>query len=165
MSAGENTALLGAGGGGVPPSPQQYQQPQYSTGYDPNCMQPPSPSVAPQYGYDPNYYGEGGYQQGPPPMVYPPEAYVPPPSTVIIQTIEYGESPQLVSCQYCGSQGFSETAPTPGLLTYLFAGGLCLCGCWLGCCFIPFCVRDLQDTEHRCRSCGRVVGIHKKIRT
>jgi len=88
----ENTSLLGGGGvgvGGVAGPPPMVQQ-QY-TGYDPNYAQQQAPLPPPppqQYGgYDPNYYG--GYQQ--PPSMYPPEAYVPPPTIAIIQSVELGD--------------------------------------------------------------------------
>ena len=47
----------------------------------------------------------------------------------------------------------TEATYRPGLLTWLIAGGVCLVGCWLGCCLIPFCIDGVQDVEHRFVCC------------
>lgn len=35
--------------------------------------------------------------------------------------------------------------------------------CVFGCCFVPFCVYELQDIEHFCPNCRRILGVYRRI--
>merc|ERR1712004_154983 len=74
----------------------------------------------------------------------------------------FQEYPANITCQYCRQQITTTTTKENGLLTWLACGGICLFGCWLGCCLIPFCVDGCEDTIHECGSCKRNVGVKKQ---
>lgn len=84
---------------------------------------PPEPSAYPnlQAGQQPPQY------QAPPPAGFAPQ---PPPvaATVIVGAVPMGQDPQQMNCPACHSNVITETSPTPGLLTYLISGVLCLFG-------------------------------------
>lgn len=42
--------------------------------------------------------------------------------------------------------------------TYLWAGGICIVGCWAGCCLAPFLMNDFKQPVHTCTNCGRMAG-------
>jgi lipopolysaccharide-induced tumor necrosis factor-alpha factor len=94
---------------------------------------------------------------GHPPPAYPQATYQQPPAIVTINK-RWTEIPENHVCQWCGVQGITTTERVPGLLTYLASGAICLVGCWLGCCLVPFCVDSCQDVEHYCPSCRQLVG-------
>ncbi|XP_045849565.1 lITAF domain-containing protein isoform X2 [Meles meles] len=56
-------------------------------------------------------------------------------------------------CQYCGNYVITVTTPVPGVLTWMLCTGLFVFGCFLGCCFLPFCVDGLMDVKHTCPVC------------
>ena len=73
--------------------------------------------------------------------------------------------PVLCTCTFCGYNGPTRVElingnllhPTLvfahillGTLTWLSAGAICLFGCWLGCCLIPFAIDGCKDVEHYC---------------
>lgn len=66
--------------------------------------------------------------------------------------------PQVASCSRCRTQGVTNVKYVPGMCTWLSCAGICLIGCYLGCCFIPFCIDSLQDCTHHCTSCGELLG-------
>jgi len=76
---------------------------------------------------------------------------------------EWGIIPQQCTCQFCGENVITRTRLKPGLLAWISAGFLCLFGCFLGCCLIPFCVDAFQDVEHQCPHCHRIVGIGYRL--
>ena len=53
-------------------------------------------------------------------------------------------SPTRCKCPNCRQEVVSRVDYEPGGLTWLISGILCLFGCWLGCCLIPFCVDDCK---------------------
>ncbi|CBY36136.1 unnamed protein product [Oikopleura dioica] len=111
-----------------------------------------------------------GYAPQPAPQIQQP-CFGTAPTTVIIQqqgapTIinqRFGNQPQHCICPHCQHQGVSKTHHESGLGTWLAAGGICLFGCWLGCCLVPFCLNDLQDTVHKCENCRKVIRVKKLI--
>jgi lipopolysaccharide-induced tumor necrosis factor-alpha factor len=80
------------------------------------------------------------------------------PAPVVVIRNAIGPYPQQVKCSQCGIDVITETHETPGLLTYLLSGGLCLIGCWFGCCLIPFCITECQDIIHQCPNCKKYLG-------
>ncbi|KAL6065287.1 LITAF domain-containing protein [Balamuthia mandrillaris] len=110
------------------------------------------------------------YQQQQPPQQqggYPPQAppagfYQGPPAAVTINK-RFNELPEMHVCQWCGTQGVTNTENVPGLITYASAGVICLVGGWLGCFLIPFCIDSCQDVEHFCPSCRQLVGKYQRL--
>ena len=92
--------------------------------------------------------------QNPPPFTQEPVG-----TTVIyeIPALQLTRYPTSTVCSNCSNHVQTVVEPTPGLLTYMLAGGLCLVGCWFGCCLIPFCMDSVKDFEHRCPNCNAMV--------
>ena len=51
-----------------------------------------------------------------------------------------------------------RTQSESGILAWALCGGLCLVGCWLGCCLIPFFVDSVQEVTHSCPACNMTLG-------
>ena len=83
---------------------------------------------------------------------------------IIVVQPEFGPCSKFITCPNCQASISTSLEYYPGCLTYLLSGGICVFGCWLGCCLIPFCVNDVQDVKHTCPSCTHFVGIYKRIR-
>uniref|UniRef100_T1JEX8 LITAF domain-containing protein n=1 Tax=Strigamia maritima TaxID=126957 RepID=T1JEX8_STRMM len=88
-----------------------------------------------------------------------------PGATVIITSpgIMFGPRPVNLQCPHCGAQVVTQTVAQNGLITWLVCGALCLFGCSLGCCLIPFCVPELQDVDHTCPNCKNMLGSYRRF--
>ncbi|XP_052615389.1 lITAF domain-containing protein isoform X3 [Peromyscus californicus insignis] len=71
--------------------------------------------------------------------------------------------PMQTICPFCGSHIITVTTPVPGILTWLLCSGLFIFGCFLGCCFLPFCVRSLMDVRHSCPVCHQEIFHHHRL--
>lgn len=120
---------------------------------------PPPPGYAPVATTAPYTQQPGG----PPP---PPMGYVQQPSTIIItnQPIKlHSRHPVLVTCQHCHQTVTTQPRSEIGTVTWLACGAMILFGFWLGCCLIPFCIPDLQDTYHECPNCKKVIDVYRPL--
>lgn len=66
-------------------------------------------------------------------------------------------------CELCGKPGPTIIEHKVGLLAWLGAALVCMSGCSMGCCFIPFCMDSCLDVHHRCSSCRQPLTTYKKI--
>ncbi|XP_028402684.1 lipopolysaccharide-induced tumor necrosis factor-alpha factor homolog [Dendronephthya gigantea] len=86
---------------------------------------------------------------------------------VMVQTVMtplmFGPTPINMVCSHCGAQIVTATSYEPGILTWLFCGGIAVVGCWLGCCLIPFCIDDIKDCRHTCPNCQNFLGVYRRI--
>ncbi|XP_040829877.1 LITAF domain-containing protein isoform X1 [Ochotona curzoniae] len=71
--------------------------------------------------------------------------------------------PMRTLCPYCGNYVMTRTTPVPGILSWVLCIGLCVFGCFLGCCLIPFCVRSLMDVKHTCPVCRQTLFHHRRL--
>ncbi|KAJ3044243.1 hypothetical protein HK097_001550, partial [Rhizophlyctis rosea] len=85
------------------------------------------------------------------------------PAAQFLQANWFGRSAQRVICPNCNHEVTTKAKLEDGLCVWLSAGACLAVGCWLGCCFIPFCVDELKDVEHHCPNCNALVGKNKKI--
>ncbi|XP_061177376.1 lipopolysaccharide-induced tumor necrosis factor-alpha factor homolog [Saccostrea echinata] len=134
--------------------------PPYQTFPQPGQQVPPSsyPAQAPpKYEPGPTSYPQnpGSYQQGTPVVTSQPVVY--------LQDQSFNTFSKPMVCPYCSSQISTSVEYESGALTWLSAGILCIFGCWLGCCLIPFCMPDLQDVKHTCPNCNKLVGVYRRI--
>ncbi|CAF1229344.1 unnamed protein product [Didymodactylos carnosus] len=81
----------------------------------------------------------------------------------MVPMVILGDMPVSCNCGNCHASIITRTERTAGILTWLICGGLALFGCWLGCCLIPFCIGELQDTQHFCPNCAALIGTHKRM--
>ncbi|EFO18255.2 hypothetical protein LOAG_10240 [Loa loa] len=82
---------------------------------------------------------------------------------VIVGVPVFGPRSCTMTCPSCNKAIVTETHTHAGLLAFTICGILLLFGCWLGCCLIPFCVRDCLDVNHICPNCKILLGFYKKI--
>ena len=75
----------------------------------------------------------------------------------------FGRHPANITCPTHGTPSTTNISHEVGLGTWAICCGLCLVGCDLGCCFIPFCISDAKDVKHHCGNCGRYVGERKLL--
>lgn len=72
--------------------------------------------------------------------------------------------PAMVDCPYCGRRALTSIEHKAGLVTFAVCVGMCLVpALQLGCCLLPFCVDTMQDVEHRCGACGRMVSTYERL--
>jgi lipopolysaccharide-induced tumor necrosis factor-alpha factor len=74
-----------------------------------------------------------------------------------------GEKPVQCTCTKCHTLILTRVHQTPGLLPWILFIILILLGCWLGCCLIPFCISDIQNTQHYCPNCKTLLGEYRPI--
>lgn len=74
-----------------------------------------------------------------------------------------GEGPQRLTCPACGYSVETRVKKENGAATWLAAFGLCLVGCWAGCCVVPFFVRRLKDSRHECPECDEWLGTCPRV--
>ncbi|GAU95093.1 hypothetical protein RvY_06770 [Ramazzottius varieornatus] len=84
-------------------------------------------------------------------------------TTTTLLTPQTSPDPCHVTCPSCHQHVTSLTEFEKGSLAWLIAGGLCLVGCWLGCCLIPFCVKSAQDVIHKCPNCNAFLGRYRRL--
>lgn len=126
--------------------------------YTPRGSDPPvqmrdniKPTAPPPMGFRP---AGDQHNQGQPIVIY---------SNTTMQAVQFGPYPMRYTCPHCGAHVMTETHSTPGALTYILSGALCLLAGVFLCCFIPCCVRECKDIEHRCPNCQHKLGLFKRI--
>lgn len=147
-----------------------------SSNNPPHPNEPPPPYSYPQLpmpgaiqnqpkGYTNNY---SAGPSAPPPGIQYDDTQAPKPTVIYanatITTAGFGPYPQRFTCPSCNAHVMTETQSTPGLLTYILSGTLCVLAGWFPCCcLIPCCVRECKDIEHRCPNCQHKLGLYKRI--
>ena len=78
-------------------------------------------------------------------------------------SISFNEKPIQCICTHCHSSILTHVERSSGLLVWLLCCILVLFGCWLGCCLVPFCIRDIQNTQHYCPNCRAFLGEYRPL--
>ncbi|XP_019324098.2 lITAF domain-containing protein [Panthera pardus] len=110
----------------------------------------------------------------PPPGPWPPRVQGPPPIYVqgppAIHPALFTRMPRMGPaipvqsiCHYCGNRIITVTTLVPGVLTWLLCTGLFVFGCFLGCCFLPFCMDSLMDVKHTCPVCQQELFCYHRL--
>ncbi|XP_013397753.1 cell death-inducing p53-target protein 1 homolog isoform X1 [Lingula anatina] len=144
--------------GGYPPAQGGY--PQGQPGYQPPPGQPGGYGPPPQGAYPQQ---GGGYPAGYSTQTTTVIASQPPTTTVIVAQTSFGPRSRSMQCPYCQAHITTSVNYHSGGLTWLIAGLICIFGCWLGCCLIPFCIDDMQDATHSCPNCNRTLGTYHRL--
>ncbi|XP_002739641.1 lipopolysaccharide-induced tumor necrosis factor-alpha factor homolog [Saccoglossus kowalevskii] len=116
---------------------------------DQNRAPPPPPTY--------NEAVPGGVQAQPQPVTVQPAV------TVISAGIRYTQVPVSQECPHCHNTIVTTVTYENGTVTYLAAGIVCLVGCWMGCCLIPFCIDACKDAVHCCPNCNIVLGKYSQM--
>ncbi|CAF0992733.1 unnamed protein product [Adineta ricciae] len=87
-----------------------------------------------------------------------------PSDSIVISVPEvFDHDPTSCLCWNCHQRIVTRTEKKIGYLPWIICMAIgCLC-CWLGCCLIPFCIRDLKDTEHYCPNCGTFLAQKRRV--
>jgi lipopolysaccharide-induced tumor necrosis factor-alpha factor len=93
----------------------------------------------------------------------PNETMLNPHEVQINPVIRLSDKPMQCTCANCRSSIITHVKKTPGLLVWIISFILILFGCWLGCCLIPFCIGDIQNTQHFCPNCKAFIGEYRPI--
>ena len=94
-------------------------------------------------------------------MTQQPQSQQQAPTTIYVSNRAFGKFPVQVTCPNCKASIETRVDSHTGIIQWLTAGGICLIGCWLGCCLIPLCVDDWRDVDHFCPNCNALVGRYK----
>jgi len=71
---------------------------------------------------------------------------------------DMGRSPvQLNDCPFCHESGITRVKDYMDINSWLFAGCCCVWG-FVPCGCLPFCMKNMQTSEQRCRHCNNIVG-------
>jgi len=62
-----------------------------------------------------------------------------------------------ITCGHCKAAIVTKTEYCVGSMVWLICALLIICGCWLGCCLIPFGIDSLKDVEHSCPNCKQKI--------
>ena len=73
------------------------------------------------------------------------------------------DHPIEITCHDCGKVGVTNVHETTGGLAWILFFICFICGLWLGCCCVPFCIPACNDQEHRCSHCHHAVGYRKSM--
>lgn len=76
--------------------------------------------------------------------------------------VKFGDSPVIFRCPLCSSETRTYVIHESGVRTWIVCSGLCLLGCWFGCCILPFCAESLQEPRHFCSLCNKEVSFGKR---
>ncbi|XP_047989386.1 lipopolysaccharide-induced tumor necrosis factor-alpha factor homolog isoform X2 [Leguminivora glycinivorella] len=96
-----------------------------------------------------------GYPPGPPPVQV---THVVTPGAVIIQQT-VGPDLTHTTCRSCHQNIVTRVERKASTRTHIFAGLLCLFGCWC-CVCCPYCMDSCLNTDHYCTNCGAFVGTY-----
>ena len=78
------------------------------------------------------------------------------------RNVKFGDSPIVLRCQLCKEETRTYIIYDVGARAWSICAGLCLMGCWFGCCLLPFCTEGLQEPMHFCSHCHKEVNFGKK---
>lgn len=109
----------------------------------------------PAYTTGPQNYPPGGPQ--------PAVIIAPPVHATVIVGQQLTDTPAVITCASCHQNITTRVAYSAGLLAWLIFGIICLFGCWLGCCLIPFCVDSCKDVDHFCPNCNHHIYKFKRM--
>ncbi|XP_065109976.1 lipopolysaccharide-induced tumor necrosis factor-alpha factor homolog [Paramisgurnus dabryanus] len=86
-----------------------------------------------------------------------------PPVTVVQPqhfAITWGRRPTATVCQYCQKNILTVVKYKPGWAAWCMCLRLSLRGLICGFCFIPLCIKSLQDAHHSCPYCHKHLGTY-----
>eukprot|EP01083_Nonionella_stella_P127235 385480_1 len=73
-----------------------------------------------------------------------------------------GRVPARCVCTFCNKDQTTVVLKKTSWVQWLVCCGmLFIPGCDLGCCFIPFCMDDMANVEHRCSECRRILHVKR----
>ncbi|KAK7507193.1 hypothetical protein BaRGS_00001128 [Batillaria attramentaria] len=132
----------------VPQEPPPPYQPPPDAAYPPNPNAPqPADYAQPQgYGYSYNQQIAHIQQHDNATIVV-----VHQPTVAVVQ--RFHRAAVHTICPVCQAEIITSTRYETGSLAWIACLIICLCGCDLGCCLIPFFIDDCKDVVHSCPNC------------
>ncbi|KAI3659885.1 hypothetical protein MP638_003385 [Amoeboaphelidium occidentale] len=80
---------------------------------------------------------------------------------IVVTTLS--DFPCTLVCPFCKATVTTRTKKQAGGCAWLLCSLLCIFGCWMGCCLIPFCADDCLDTVHDCPRCNRTILVKQRL--
>lgn len=72
--------------------------------------------------------------------------------------ISFGVESINCQCQFCNVIQYTKTKKKFTWRAHLSSLLCILCGCFYGCCLIPYCIDNINITKHYCRNCRKYLG-------
>ena len=72
--------------------------------------------------------------------------------------IQFEHDPQSMKCPLCRKHIVTHVEYEVGNESCYGALILAFCGCFCGCCLLPFCLTECQDAVHSCPECRVIIG-------
>lgn len=79
------------------------------------------------------------------------------------RNIKFGDSPVVLRCTLCKEETRTYVIYDAGTRVWALCAGLCMLGCWFGCCLLPFCTESVQEARHFCSNCHKEINFGKKL--
>ena len=79
-----------------------------------------------------------------------------------LPTPKFGHSSVSFHCPFCSHDSNTEVSLQAGSRSWVACSGMCVLGCWFGCCLLPFCMESMQEPKHFCQHCKREVNFGKR---
>lgn len=73
------------------------------------------------------------------------------------------DEPFPVQCPFCHSIVTTKTVHVSGCLTYLSCLAVGVVTGFLGCCFVPLCMKRCKDVKHYCPECNHLIAIYRRL--
>jgi len=143
----------------------QYQQPQYQQPqYQQPQYQPQNPQL--QFSNNQRFIQQIPNNQNVLMIVQPqPQLQETPGNIVFMQQPQTNNKPithmhvsENIFCFRCNKMVQTKVTKRVGSCTWCACFGLC----FIGCCYIPFCIKTCKDTEHCCPNCNTQLGYARK---
>ncbi|CAF0750244.1 unnamed protein product [Adineta steineri] len=84
--------------------------------------------------------------------------------TIVVSVPElFGHDPMECLCWNCHTRIVTRVGKKIGYLPWIACMALVTLCCWCGCCLIPFCVKDLKDTNHYCPKCETLLARKERV--
>ncbi|XP_051789773.1 LITAF domain-containing protein-like [Erpetoichthys calabaricus] len=80
----------------------------------------------------------------------------------ILNVEEFTLQPCITVCPSCEQSVITETKAQVGSITRILCLAITMFGGILGCCLIPFCLKECKDVTHQCPTCqARITTVER----
>lgn len=82
---------------------------------------------------------------------------------LMIRNEMLGKNPKQITCPHCQRNILTTVEEELSETAWIACCLLFICGCQLGCCFIPFFLPDFKNYRHYCSHCKRLIGVYRPM--
>ena len=117
----------------------------------------------PPYTFDANEFGNYGVNSQKSGVSQPSKTEVDISRGFMGSTLIDTHLPVAITCPYCCQSVTTKPIAKIGLVTWTACFVLMMLGLFLGCCLIPFCLKDFKDIYHVCPNCKYTIDVIKTM--